>query len=523
MRRWLGLGLVLLVAAGGMVLRLPGRDQRPMHTDEAVHAIKFLGLWEGEGYRYDPHEYHGPLLYYATLPVAWASGASGRGELTESTLRLVPILFGVLLVGMVYWARAGMGWGGALWGAGFTAVSPVMVFYSRYYIHETLLVVLTFGFLVCGWRYMQSLRRGWMVGAGLCLGLMHATKETCVFVVGAAVVGWGAAWVWGRLRCEPAGVEWGQARDWGWGIGAAVVVSTVLFTSFFQNWQGPLDAWRTYGPWLARAEGQSPHVHPWHYYWSLLLFTRRASGPLWTEGIILVLGLVGMVGVLGQGVRDVKVRSWGRLLTFYTLGLSLIYTVIPYKTPWCVMGFWHGWILLAGMGAGLLVGWVRGRLLQGAVVVVLLGGMLHLGLQAHRASYRYADSRRNPWVYAHTLESVLGLVERVKAIAAVSPEGTATVVKVMADGGDYWPLPWYLREFRRTGWYAGVPVEPAEVRAPILIASPGFESAIRESLGEGQQALGMFGLRPAVFLQLHVERGLWQQFLERDRSGTHEE
>jgi predicted membrane-bound mannosyltransferase len=49
---------------------------RPVHTDEAVHSIKFKGLWEDGKYRYDPDEYHGPTLYYATLPL-WPVGERG--------------------------------------------------------------------------------------------------------------------------------------------------------------------------------------------------------------------------------------------------------------------------------------------------------------------------------------------------------------------------------------------------------------------------------------------------------------
>ena len=48
MTRAATLGL-LVVAAVALALRLPGLDERPLHTDESVHAVKFLGLWEGRG------------------------------------------------------------------------------------------------------------------------------------------------------------------------------------------------------------------------------------------------------------------------------------------------------------------------------------------------------------------------------------------------------------------------------------------------------------------------------------------
>jgi uncharacterized protein (TIGR03663 family) len=514
MKAALALGLGLVLAVGSLALRLPQLDRRPMHTDESVHAFKFLQLWEEGDYRYDPHEYHGPSLYYATLPLVWMSGAATRGELSESLIRLTPVCFGMLLVVLVLLAWREMGLAAAFWAAGFTALSPAMVFYSRYFIHEMMLVVFSFGFLWCLWRCTQHPGRGWMAGVGLCLGLMQATKETYVLCAGAAGVALLATRGWSHLRCEVPSRRKFAWRDSLWGIAAFLLVSVTLFTSFFQNWEGPVDAWRTYGIWITRAEGQSPHVHPWWYYWELLLFTRRGSGPIWSEAILFGLGLVGMAAALGRHRQGSVDPGWGRFLTFYTLALSAAYTVIRYKTPWCVLGFWHGWILLAGLGTARLVRAVRWGTLRWIAAGLLLCGAAQLGAQAYRAAFPYADSQRNPHVYAHTLPSLLDLVEMVKAVAASSPAGTNTVIKVMAEHGDYWPLPWYLREFRTTGWYGGVPAEPRDAAAPIVIASPQYEASLRAALGERQRALGLFGLRPGVFLQLHVDADLWDRYIE---------
>ena len=52
-----------------------------------------------------------------------------------------------------------------------------------------------------------------------------------------------------------------------------LVVALVLFSSFFTNLAGPLDSVRTYLPWLHRAGGASPHIHPWSFYLERLLFS----------------------------------------------------------------------------------------------------------------------------------------------------------------------------------------------------------------------------------------------------------
>ena len=92
---------------GAAVLRLVDLGNRPMHCDEAVHADKFRLLLEHNEYKYDPYEFHGPTLNYLTWPIAWWSGASRLAKVDETHLRLVPAVFGILLVALVWLLRRG--------------------------------------------------------------------------------------------------------------------------------------------------------------------------------------------------------------------------------------------------------------------------------------------------------------------------------------------------------------------------------------------------------------------------------
>jgi hypothetical protein len=92
MNRWSALALLLAVAVA-LALRVPKLDTRPFHNDEAVNAIKVTELWQHGRYAYDPNEYHGPTLHYATLPFLWLSGARNADELKDATLRLTPLVF----------------------------------------------------------------------------------------------------------------------------------------------------------------------------------------------------------------------------------------------------------------------------------------------------------------------------------------------------------------------------------------------------------------------------------------------
>jgi uncharacterized protein (TIGR03663 family) len=536
--------VLLLAGAIGLGLRLVQLGQRPLHTDEAVHAVKFLALWERGVYRYDPNEYHGPVLYYATLPFAWLSRADTRSELTESTLRAVPVAFGVGLILLLPLLRDGLGRWGVAAAALWTAVSPAFVFYSRYYIHETLLVFFTLLFLGAAWRCWRTGRLAWAALAGMALGLMHATKETFVLslaALGAAALG---TLAWDRVVRSPAAPVGGGSgcnlplrddapveatlpllADWsaqararlGWRHAAvllvtAAAVSVVLFTSFFTNTAGAADSVRTYLPWLTRAGGASPHVHPWFFYFQRLGWFHPSSGPVWSEGAIFVFAALGWGAALaGRKPMDGCLR-WVRFLGFYAVALAAVYSAIGYKTPWCALGFHHANVLLAGVGVAVFGQWAaRWWLGWWAVGLVAAGAAAHLGVQAWRAAVPFCTDRRNPYVYAHTAKDLLRLVDKVRAIGRVYRGPGPLVIKVMAPGGDYWPLPWYLRAIANVGWWSEVPADPY---APMMIVNQRFQAEFDEKSEKKWLMVGLFEHRPQVALELYVAFDLWKTYIE---------
>ena len=101
---------------------------------------KFGDLLEKREYRYDPVEHHGPTLYYFSLPFAWAQTGRSFASLDVVTLRLVPAIFGAGIVLLLLLLKDGFSRSAVVFSGIFAAVSPLMVFYSRFYIQETLLV-----------------------------------------------------------------------------------------------------------------------------------------------------------------------------------------------------------------------------------------------------------------------------------------------------------------------------------------------------------------------------------------------
>ncbi|MBU0641500.1 MAG: TIGR03663 family protein [Planctomycetes bacterium] len=502
------LALLLLIAAGALALRLVRLDYRPMHCDEAVHTLKFDTLWRTGVYQYDLNEYHGPTLYYSALPVAWLSGVREFTDTSEVMFRLVPVLFGVGLILLLGLIADGLGRGAVLWAGVLTALSPAMVYYSRYYIQEMLLVFFTFVVLAAGWRYVRSRRVGWALWGGAAVGLMHATKETCIIQWGALLMALGLTMWWRGWGRADAGSRRPYLRPAPLvgAAAAAVCVSVLFFSGFFTNPVGPLDSLRAFGTYFGRAGGDGIQEHPWYYYLRMLAYTRYPPAPVWTEALVLVLAAVGAAAAV-RGIRLGAANVWlVRFLVLYTALMIVVYSAVPYKTPWSMLGFLHGLILLAGVGVTVLLGWVGPVSGKVVVAVVLLAGLWNLGGQAWRGALRFSADNRNPYAYAHPVRDVLKLVGWVERLAAVHPDGRDMVVKIIAD--DYWPLPWYLRGYGNVGYWEQ---PPADADADVIVAGTGVQANLAARL-ERDYLVSVYGLRPSVKLLVYADRRLYEAF-----------
>src|SRR5204863_5059748 len=98
MNRWATAGALLAAAGIALALRSPRLNERPMHNDEGVNAVKFGELWEHGAYKYDPSEYHGPSLPYATALINRLTAGPDYKDFTETRLRAVTVIFGIALI-----------------------------------------------------------------------------------------------------------------------------------------------------------------------------------------------------------------------------------------------------------------------------------------------------------------------------------------------------------------------------------------------------------------------------------------
>ncbi|HEY6329731.1 MAG TPA: hypothetical protein VI756_10370, partial [Blastocatellia bacterium] len=134
-RVWIVSCVVIMLAAA--FLRLYRLEFVPLHHDEGVNGFFLTNLYRDHVYHYDPENYHGPTLYYFALVMTYLFG------LTTLAIRLTTALFGLGTIWLILTLRQRIGAFGALAAATYIALSPGAIYFSRYFIHETLFAFFT--------------------------------------------------------------------------------------------------------------------------------------------------------------------------------------------------------------------------------------------------------------------------------------------------------------------------------------------------------------------------------------------
>lgn len=491
----------VLVAAAAAWLRFDGLGERPFHADEATGARITATRMETGGARFDPKHYHGPLLGDLAIPLCHARGEDSWRAMRKETLRFLPAGAGLLLVFVpLFWRRL-LGDPAALVAGACLAASPLLVYYSRMFIHEMLLV--GFGMLA-----LAALTRGPRVlAAGVLIGLMFATKES--FAI--SMIAWTCAAVavaameprWWRREVAVGFVStwWKPALT---ASAVAAVTALLCYTGFLTHPRGALDAVRTFFVY----ETVDGHDKPLWWYLDLLLWPSKSGGMWWFETIPAVFALLAFGGTFVSGSALHARRHLVRFVAFGAAGHFAIYSLFAYKTPWLACLPWAHVCLLAGWAvAGVPERLHRFRLPAAAVIALVCA--IPLGRQARAAAGRLSSDERNPYAYVPTRRDIERLESWLAQLRAVAAPGTADTAAVI--GSDYWPLPWYLRSFEKTGYWR----TPPDVLGNIafVFAMPDAADVTGVLLADSHVPLPR-GLRAEVPVILHVRKDVWDKWME---------
>lgn len=454
--------IAVLILLTALVLRVVLLAAKPAHFDEGINGWFVEQMWRQGFYRYDPANFHGPLYFYL---LQFSEMLLGRGIVA---LRLVTALLSTAIVAVVllhvrWFGRA------ALWAAALLALSPGMVFYGRYAIHESLFVLsqalFLYGFL--RWRHDGGRAAVTCMVAGV-VGSV-TTKETFFIFFGTWAIALGLAAIlnrWWPQRGGPASLPVREPVSRRF-IAAAVLTGVgavlLLFSGFLMNPAGLKDMIGTFALWTQTGTGATGHEKPFHYWLTLLLDYEWPA----------LVTLVALPALLWHPNR------WSWPLGATAFGLIVAYSLIPYKTPWLILDMLLPLALCFGLLLDQAGDWLQGdwkplpALAVGGVLAVSAAMCLQLNFRDH-------TDFNEPYVYVQTSGDVNRLLGHLETLVDRHPEQRNVPILVLTEGP--WPLPWLLGEFPGLTYgnadspgviTADVVIAPARARATVEAALPG--------------------------------------------------
>jgi uncharacterized protein (TIGR03663 family) len=336
-----------------------------------------------------------------------------------------------------------------------------------------------------------------------------------------------------------------------------IIVNVMFYSSFFTNYpKGVADALKTLSFWRHRTH---EHAHPFLQYFEWL---RQIESPL------LLLGGIGAAIAVWRGNNRFALfaAQWafGLLVGYSLVEYKTPWIALNFIVPLAIIGgyaldqlyrrFGEPWVPLS-MTAGAIVLLVYGRLLKlkdgdtgvvrrltwdfdfsqhwpVVIAIVLLsayaGYILYsrterqrhplnfyvaagivlcvLGYQMYQINFVHYDDDQYPYVYAHTKREMLTMVAEIDRISKRMGTGPDTAIALVSP--DYWPLPWYLRDYKKVGYYQQI----VPTTDPMIIGSMAQEEQLRETYGDRYVLVtsgredDSYPLRPGVDLLLYVRK-----------------
>ena len=468
-------GLFLLILLATIILRFYTLDLKLFHHDEAIHAwFSYRLLTEGT-YTYDPM-YHGPFLYYTTAGIFSLLGDS------DLVGRLFPALLGTLLVPLVYLIyRLGyLDKKQTIVAALFLAVSPNMVYFSRFLRNDIFIAFFTMVLLVALLYYFERHKVQYALIAGAAIGFGMSAKENMpiiVLIFGAYLL----YLVWtGKVRLPKRWI-----RDLVLGALVAVGIMAVFYSSFGAHPEVLMDGWlRAIEHWTSMHQAQRLGGPPYFYILLFLLY----EVPILILAVVGVLQFVDIPGIVSRWrerrtghvespgetegaeektVPDVaappvpKAEGWNtrlreilsgsgelrpvdrqkefaRFAIFWMLLSLAVYAYLGEKVPWLIL---HQLLPMIFVAVYMMT--TRKAAIAVVASVFLIVMTLHV-------AFTPADINE-PIVQVQNSEDLREVFAKIDA---------ADKVAIATDS--YWPLPWYYRGDRasKLSYYSQKVSEP---------------------------------------------------------------
>ncbi len=466
------IGLVVLA----FVLRMWDVGSRPFHHDESQDAyFSYTFFKDFDSYQYNPL-LHGPVRFYLTALNYRIFGDS------DLTARLAPAYMGTLLVALPYLLRAHLGRVAALAAGVILAVSPSLLYFSRFAREDIYLAALTLALFVACFRFVERPRTITLALIGALISLCFATKESGLvlvafvgifFLLTVVVQGVRArraegSFADGEVLTAIRTVHW---SGWVYGIAAMLAVYSLLFTVFFQH--------STCTTTEYTLDGKVVPAHPTSClnavfygidYWRAQQDVGRGGDAGWLYVAIL----------FGEEWPVLLLAAVGAVFAFLrptTLRLFLVWMFVDHarlplwgseRFAWLVVHPLVPAVLLAGLGFQAIWRWRR-RIGRTAALAAVALGAAYLAYASFYANAKLGADPRSLLVSTQSSVQVKEVSDRVLALARSEKAAGEEPPGITIDSsqGATFPYAWYFRD-QQVG-YIDMTTDGYVPNTPVLI------------------------------------------------------
>ena len=522
-RKYKILGLLIILFA--LLIRLFDLGERVFHHDESVHASFTLRLLNTGQYTYDP-AYHGPFLFHTTAAIFHFLG------INDTTARLIPVFFGVATIPLLFLLERELGKRGVLWSAFLIALSPSMVYYSRFFRNDLIIVFCTLATVAGGIRYLENLhstkRYPYLILVASSLAIAVSSKENAYLVIlmfGAyggiyLLYKFYSDWKKENLSLKKALLLKGSAVL---PFLSDIIISGVLFifivmlfyTSLFRNETTIFSiVGKAFFHWMEMHKIQRLGG-PFYFYIPILLIY---------EIPILLFGTMGIVYFLRKKDKNVPFFLF---LSYWAVASLLLYSYLQEKVPWLVVHIVLPFAILAGAYLGeffprvpdngklrSINGVENGNSESGEKSIfernrsgihILLAGILALTLiislfQCISVNFYKSMDPDEKMTYIQASPDVRKLMEKIEGFN----KGPETLTLCVIEPQDlYWPLPWYLRDYELASYFRNL---PSNTNYDVIIVPAEYQ--MYNQISEEEYNSYSFTLRQGKEFTLYYKRNL---------------
>jgi uncharacterized protein (TIGR03663 family) len=301
--------LILILA---FLLRFLLLDLKLLHHDEAIHSWFSYELLTKGAWQYDP-SYHGPFLYFVTAGMFALLGPS------DLVARLLPSFFGFAIIPLIYYIyRIGyINKNQVLVAALFIAISPDMIYFSRFLRHDIFMLFFTMLLLVAILYWFERGTTRFAVLAAVAAAGALCCKEEMPVILIIFILFFTFTALKGRFTLP---LHW--RADLLLFVVLVTAIMSVLYSAFFfhpdtligQNFQVTLQG--------VHFEANTTGWYQAVAHWTEMHNQQRLGGPMYFyiplfllyELPIFILALIGTVQFLTEGLHPLRflkrLKNW---------------------------------------------------------------------------------------------------------------------------------------------------------------------------------------------------------------------